>query len=232
MNTNEVYLTCKQHLSLFKKEIDCLKINTCLEIGPGKGALSQYLDKANTLHVEINPKYAAFLKNYKVIYKNFFDLEPYAVDTLVSNLPFDQAFRILQHVYFRWPSISQCLVILPEEMLNDINGTSLKGFYYRQMYCFERKFKIPANCFTPSIKINCVAVVLTRKIRKYIIQIKNIRALKMLKTYFPWGGDKRLHLLEGDELETFLESCKNNKDKYAAYISFHECNSEYNKSLL
>ena len=177
-----------------------------LEIGPGKGALTDeilknkpksltLIEKDNLLSNELKLKYSHNKKitiyNKDVLKFNF--EKKLKKDTIIfGNLPYNIASQILVNIikFKKWPPKYSCLIFMfQKEMADRIigkYGTSKYGRLsiltnYRLSILY--KFKVSPNCFFPRPKIDST-VLLLKPNSKIKNKIKNIENLEKITHVF------------------------------------------------
>jgi 16S rRNA (adenine1518-N6/adenine1519-N6)-dimethyltransferase len=191
-------------LNIIKKitnQID-IKNKNILEIGPGKGALTDQIvkknpksliliEKDNKLSEELKLKYKNF-KNVKIFNKDIlkFNLERILLKNSIifGNLPYNISSQILIKIlkFKMWPPKYSALIFMfQKEMAERVIGKFNTSKYGRlsiitnyKLNVFN-KFDVSPNCFSPKPKI--VSTVLYLKPNKKIFNgIKNIENLEKI----------------------------------------------------
>ena len=191
-------------LNIIKKitnQID-IKNKNILEIGPGKGALTDQIvkknpksliliEKDNKLSEELKLKYKNF-KNIKIFNKDIlkFNLERILLKNSIifGNLPYNISSQILIKIlkFKMWPPKYSALIFMfQKEMAERVLGKFNTSKYGRlsiitnyKLNVFN-KFDVSPNCFSPKPKI--VSTVLYLKPNKKIFNgIKNIENLEKI----------------------------------------------------
>ena len=191
-------------LNIIKKitnQID-IKNKNILEIGPGKGALTDQIvkknpksliliEKDNKLSEELKLKYKNF-KNVKIFNKDIlkFNLERILLKNSIifGNLPYNISSQILIKIlkFKMWPPKYSALIFMfQKEMAERVLGKFNTSKYGRlsiitnyKLNVFN-KFDVSPNCFSPKPKI--VSTVLYLKPNKKIFNgIKNIENLEKI----------------------------------------------------
>jgi len=196
-------------LNIVKKIINLTAISdkNILEIGPGKGALTDeilknkprsltLIEKDNLLSNELKLKYN---KNKKIIIYNKdvlkFNFEKkLEEDTIIfGNLPYNIASQILVNIirFKKWPPKYSCLIFMfQKEMADRIIGKYGTSKYGRLSILTNyrlnllNKFNISPNCFFPKPKIDSTVLFLkpNSKIKNKIKNIKNLE--KITRIFF------------------------------------------------
>ena len=191
-------------LNIIKKitnQVD-IKNKNILEIGPGKGALTDQIikknpksliliEKDNKLSEELKLKYKNF-KNVKIFNKDIlkFNLERILLKNSIifGNLPYNISSQILIKIlkFKMWPPKYSALIFMfQKEMAERVIGKFNTSKYGRlsiitnyKLNVFN-KFDVSPNCFSPKPKI--VSTVLYLKPNKKIFNgIKNIENLEKI----------------------------------------------------
>jgi len=195
-------------LNIIKKIINLPEIfnNNILEIGPGKGALTEQIlnkkpkslilvEKDNFLSNELKLKYK---KNKKVIVFNNdilkFDLEKkLKKNTIIfGNLPYNIASQILVKIirFKKWPpKYSDLIFMFQKEMAERIIGKFNTSKYGRLSILtnyrlkVSSKFNVSPNCFFPKPKIDSTVLYL-KPSKKISNKIKNVENLEKITHIF------------------------------------------------
>jgi 16S rRNA (adenine1518-N6/adenine1519-N6)-dimethyltransferase len=138
-----------------------------LEIGGGDGRLTKYL-KGDITVIEIDKRFQEYLKNYKVIWKDFLEVEPFEVDYIIGNVPYYISSLILFKL-LDW-NFKKAILMFQKEfvmkmMMNagdrDYGRLSVMSQYYFKV----RLMKIISKYnFTPIPKVDS-AIIEIEKIR-------------------------------------------------------------------
>ena len=177
-----------------------------LEIGPGKGALTDeilknkpksltLIEKDNLLSNELKLKYNDNKKitiyNKDVLKFNF--EKKLEKDTIIfGNLPYNIASQILVNIikFKKWPPKYSCLIFMfQKEMADRIIGKYGTSKYGRLSILTNyrlsilNKFKVSPNCFFPRPKIDST-VLLLKPNSKIKNKIKNIENLEKITHVF------------------------------------------------
>ena len=191
-------------LNIVKKIINLTAISdkNILEIGPGKGALTDeilknkprsltLIEKDNLLSNELKLKYN---KNKKIIIYNKdvlkFNFEKkLEEDTIIfGNLPYNIASQILVNIirFKKWPPKYSCLIFMfQKEMADRIIGKYGTSKYGRLSILTNyrlnllNKFNISPNCFFPKPKIDSTVLFLkpNSKIKNKIKNVENLEKI-------------------------------------------------------
>ena len=194
--------------NIIKKIINLTTVfdKNILEIGPGKGALTDeilknkprslaLIEKDNFLSNELKLKYNNNKKitiyNKDVLKFNF--EKQLEKDTIIfGNLPYNIASQILVNIikFKKWPPKYSCLIFMfQKEMADRIIGKYGTSKYGRLSILTNyrlsvlSKFKISPNCFFPKPKIDST-VLLLKPNSKIKNKIKNIENLEKITHIF------------------------------------------------
>lgn len=149
-----------------------LRAENLVEIGPGKGALTEHLiarGKKNFTLVEIDPEMVAYLQTHlskeaeiKIVQQNFlvFDLSslPGCPTEFVSNLPYIDAADILDKV-LAWPHFFSAVFMFQKEQAQRIRAKAGEEFYgplsiFSQLRArISPICKVSRGCFNPPPKV-------------------------------------------------------------------------------
>ncbi len=188
---------------IVQKIIDALRQNSfknLLEVGPGAGALTQYLIEIPGIHfkaVELDEEKINYLiKQFpplktSLIHKNFLSIdrpfdEPF---TIVGNFPYNISTQILFKVLDWKEHVPVVIGMFQKEVAERVaskEGSKIYGvlsvliqYYYHVEYLFS----VGNECFTPQPKVQSGVVRLTK--RKTYSPVKSERAFWVLvKTAF------------------------------------------------
>ena len=195
--------------NIIKKIIGLTNIfdKNILEIGPGKGALTDeilknkpksltLIEKDNLLSNKLKLKYSHNKKitiyNKDVLKFNF--EKKLEEDTIIfGNLPYNIASQILVNIirFKKWPPKYSCLIFMfQKEMADRIIGKHGTSKYGRLSILTNyrlnllNKFNISPNCFFPKPKIDSTVLFLkpNSKIKNKIKNIKNLE--KITRIFF------------------------------------------------
>jgi 16S rRNA (adenine1518-N6/adenine1519-N6)-dimethyltransferase len=162
-------------------DLPCQKQSSILEIGPGHGALTQWLlpKCSNLTAVEIDnfciPKLQEKFKNNKnfnLVHKNFlqFDIEAYIRENpgscLAGNLPYNMATAIITHILPHITKTKGCMFMTQAEVAERITAKAKgKGYGSLSVFCAchanSRIMRlIPPEHFNPKPKVNSATIFL------------------------------------------------------------------------
>ena len=188
--------------NIIKKIINLVEIKNkdIIEIGPGKGALTEeilkkkpksltVIEKDTVLASELKKNYSN-LKNTKVINADIlkYDVEKIDNDQTVifGNLPYNISSQILVKIlkFKKWPpKFSNLILMFQKELGNKIIGKFLTDDYGRLSILSNyrlkniNKFSVSPNCFFPKPKVNSMVIHFT-PINRESFKIKKIENLE------------------------------------------------------
>ena len=188
-------------LNIIKKITNLIKISNknILEIGPGKGALTDEILKKNprsltliekdiSICKELQAKYIKN-KNIQIYNKDFlkFDIEKLLKDKTIifGNLPYNVSSQILvKMIKFKYwpPKYTDLVFMFQKEMSQRILGSyNTKNYGRLSIFANYRlniinKFDVSPNCFSPKPKVN--STVLLFKPKRSLIDIKDMNNLE------------------------------------------------------
>ena len=195
-------------LNIIKKITNQVEIknNNILEIGPGKGALTNQIlkkkpksliliEKDNVLYDELRFKYKSY-KNIKIYNKDILKCNVEKIlkkNTIIfGNLPYNISSQILIKIlrFKLWPPKYSALIFMfQKEMADRIIGKFNTSKYGRlsiitnyKLKIFN-KFNISPNCFSPKPKVISTVLYLEPNKRIYG-RIKNIKNLEKITQIF------------------------------------------------
>jgi len=154
-----------------------------LEIGPGKGVLTQYLvtdEKINLRVVEIDRDSVAYLKEYypalSIIEGDFLKLELAALFSnrfsIIGNFPYNISSQIFFKVLENKGLVDEVVCMLQKEVADRIAAPSGSKTYgilsvlLQAFYAIEYLFKVPPGVFNPPPKVMSAVIRLKRNDRK------------------------------------------------------------------
>ena len=188
--------------NIIKKIINSVDIRNknVVEIGPGKGALTEEILKNNPKSLTLIEKDNSLFENLNLKFSHYNFLEFYNEDILnlnvekiikeetiiFGNLPYNISSQILvKFLKFNvWPpKFNDLILMFQKELADKITGKYLSTNYGRisiiSNYRFKilKKFNVSANCFIPKPKVTST-VLHFRPIQKNRFEIKNISNLE------------------------------------------------------
>ena len=190
--------------NIIKKIINFININdkNIIEIGPGKGALTEEIIKNNPKSLILIEKDNVLFENLKLKYSNNHILKLYNDDILniniekiikddtivFGNLPYNISSQILiKFLKFKvWPPrFSDLILMFQKELADKITGKYSTADYGRisiisnyRLKVF-RKFNISPNCFIPKPKVTSTLLHF-HPINKKKFKIKNVSNLEKI----------------------------------------------------
>lgn len=170
------FLTDGNYIRKIVDALDVQKEETVIEIGPGRGALTEKLiEKAgNVIAIEIDSDLIPILdesfgqnQNFQLIesdalkvdFSRFRNPQPAIRNKLVANLPYYISTAILQHLAVYKENFSELVLMLQKEVVERITaapGNSERGFLTVLIEAFfesEKLFDVPPNAFSPAPKV-------------------------------------------------------------------------------
>jgi len=194
------------------------KNDSILEIGPGLGALTEYLAGQTTslALVELDKGFVRYLKkkfsDLTIIQDNFLKINlPDKFNKIVSNLPYYCASEIIFLIATKYLKAQEVYLTIQKEMAERIlaiSGTKSYGaltinlnFYFKPKILF----KIKANSFFPVPEVDSSFIKLERRKNKLLPLPETPLFHKIVKSAF-WGRRKMLKkaLLEAPHLNLEL----------------------------
>lgn len=189
--------------NIIRKIVDALgaeQFENLLEVGPGAGALTQYLIQlpaVNFKAVELDDEKVQYLKNTfpqladKIIHKSFLDIdkpfdEPFIV---IGNFPYNISTQILFKILEWKDNVPVVVGMFQKEVAERAaskEGNKVYGVLSVLMqayYSVEYLFDVPPGCFNPPPKVMSGVIKLRRKTER--LHVKSDRAFWVLvKTAF------------------------------------------------
>jgi 16S rRNA (adenine1518-N6/adenine1519-N6)-dimethyltransferase len=166
-----------------------------LEVGPGAGALTQYLIKLDDINfkaVELDDEKIAYLKNKypilsdKIIAADFLQIEiPFEEPfTVIGNFPYNISTQILFKIIDWKDQVPVVIGMFQKEVAQRAAsgpGSKVYGVLsalIQAFYDVEYLFDVSPDCFNPPPKVMSGVIRLTR--RKTPLDVKSDRAYKVL----------------------------------------------------
>ena len=190
--------------NIIKKIINSVNIRNknVVEIGPGKGALTEEILKNNPKSLALIEKDNSLFENLSLKFSHYNFLKFYNEDILnlniekiikeetiiFGNLPYNISSQILVKFlkFSIWPpKFSDLILMFQKELADKITGKYLSTNYGRisiiSNYRLKvlKKFNVSANCFFPKPKITSTLLHF-RPIQKNGFEIKNINNLEKI----------------------------------------------------
>ncbi len=191
-------------LNIVKKIINITEISKkdILEIGPGKGFLTDEIIKKNPKSLILVEKDNHLFKQLKLKYNNFKNIKIYNEDILkfnlenkikkntiiFGNLPYNISSQILVKIvrFRKWPpKFSSLIFMFQKEMADRIAGNFNTSKYGRLSILTNyrlkilKKFNVSPNCFFPRPKITST-VLYFKPYHKIQYKIKKIQNLEKI----------------------------------------------------
>ena len=174
------------------------KTKNVLEVGPGMGALTQFLIKKEyTLKViEIDKESVSYLKlkypPLKICEGNFLDLDlknefPFNF-SLIGNFPYNISSQILFKVFKNKNQINELVGMFQKEVAERIAAKKGKkkgilSIFLQLFYNIEYCLTVNRNAFHPSPKVESAIIRLTRNNRK-TLQVDEKKFIQIVKSAF------------------------------------------------
>ena len=178
-----------------------IKNRNIIEIGPGKGALTDeiikkkpkslfLIEKDTNLARDLRIKYNQE-RNIKIICKDFlkYDLEKILIKNslIIGNLPYNISSQILVKILkLKWPPKFQDLVLmfqkeLGEKIIGKFPSTEYGRLSILRNYRLkiENKFLVSSHCFFPKPKVTSMVIHFKPK-NKYLARIRNLKNLEKI----------------------------------------------------
>lgn len=178
------FLTDKNYIGKIVDALEPQKDETIVEIGPGRGALTEKLIEraGNVIAIELDSDLIPLLnesfgrnENFRLIesdalkvdFSTFRNPQSAIRNKLVANLPYYISTAILQHLAVYRENFSELVLMLQKEVVERITaepGNSERGFLTVLIEAFfesEKLFDVPPNAFFPAPKVWSAIVKLT-----------------------------------------------------------------------
>jgi 23S rRNA (adenine-N6)-dimethyltransferase len=162
-------------------EVELRSDDLLVEIGPGKGIISEALasmikNKGRLILVELDKKYCKILsekfvgnQNIEVLNKNFIDFDlPKKSFKVFSNIPFNYTSDILTKLLDPLNAMSSAYLIMQKQALERWSKGSLKALQNYPFFSFSTLYKFSKKDFIPSPSVDCVLAKIIRR-EKYLI---------------------------------------------------------------
>ena len=230
------FLVDQNYVRKIVDALDLMDSDTVVEIGPGRGAITEYLVEsgANVIAIELDRELVPILRETFAGNSNFgvvetdattvdfasllSDREPKVKDQsskikLVANLPYYISTPILQHLSTQRHLFEQLVLMFQKEVVDRVTakpGDSERGFLtvlVEAAFDVEKLFDVPANAFRPVPKV-------TSSVARFVPEGKKIENdesfRKMLSVAF---SQKRKTIL--NNLKTVFPDAKDILDRSA-----------------
>ena len=244
--------------NIIKKIISLVKIKNknIIEIGPGKGALTEEILKNKPKLLSIIEKDSIFAEKLKYKFKKIDNVKIYNQDVLkfniedivkqnsaiLGNLPYNISSQILVKIlkFKKWPPNFTDLVLMFQKELGDkIIGKYQSSNYGRlsilSNYRLEliSKFLVSANCFFPKPKVTSLVIHFKpKKIKSF--NIKNIDNLEKLTNIFFSNKRKMINknirkILNDNEIKQIPEINLSSRPSEIAPDTYYKLTELYEK---
>ncbi|MGX7592514.1 16S rRNA (adenine(1518)-N(6)/adenine(1519)-N(6))-dimethyltransferase RsmA [Candidatus Karelsulcia muelleri] len=189
-----------------------------IEVGPGKGILTQYLLDSNLLIIEIDSLYVNLLRNKfpklknRILNVDFIKFNPLHFNftnfIIIGNFPYSISSQILFYILKYKEFISECLGMFPKQVgerivnKNNISGlTILINSFFKTKYLFT----VNNSVFSPKPKIKSAVIKLIKRENKKNINYSILH--KVVKTAF---NQRRKKLKNSLKYLLFKKNFRNN----------------------
>lgn len=196
------FLIDKNMILKIIKHIDPKDNEKIVEVGPGQGALTDYLLQSGgkLILVELDSNLAKLLsdkysnsKNIKVVEGNILKIdwnEFLPIDKIVGNLPYNISSQIIIKMFQHHDKINSAIITIQKEFAERLVSAPKSKKYgilsvYSQLYCDAKiLFKIPNQVFRPIPKVE--SAVIEMKFHKNLkYEIDNLEFFhKIIRTAF------------------------------------------------
>lgn len=178
------FLKSKEILSKIASSVEVGEKDLIIEIGPGMGALTEYLSLKNSYLVcyEIDKRMDVYLKKYenkkcKIIYGDFLKQDiledtkdiPYENVYVVANIPYYITSPIISKLIEMKVKTKEIVLLVQKEFAQRITAESKHKeynaftLYVDLEYDASLLFKVGKEHFTPSPKVDSAVIKLSRK---------------------------------------------------------------------
>lgn len=222
-----------------------------LEIGCGKGALTQFLfnQKKKSYHiVELDGRWAKyiyeeyknkvnqfFVHNENILDYHLFENERYII---VGNIPYHITCPIIEKLFLWCHNIDQAIIMMQEEVAQKIakRGGSSYGplsVVAQLLFDIELSLKIESEYFIPQPKVNSRIVIFKKKLEQKLISEDYIFFRKYIAGFFSFPRKKIKHQgLPSCILQSLTETQKNLRAQEISPDEFLVLYCQYRKLLL
>ncbi|MGX7592376.1 16S rRNA (adenine(1518)-N(6)/adenine(1519)-N(6))-dimethyltransferase RsmA [Candidatus Karelsulcia muelleri] len=155
-----------------------------IEVGPGKGILTQYLLASNLLIIEIDSRYVNILRNKfpllkkRIINIDFLKFNPLHFNftnfILIGNFPYSISSQILFYILKYKDFITECIGMFPKDVSDRIvnkRNKKISGLTILIKSYFQTKYLFTVNnsVFSPKPKVKSAVIkIIKRKNKKNI----------------------------------------------------------------
>lgn len=236
----QVFLKNKKYIQKILDNLD-LKNKIVLEIGPGKGAVTDYLiDRVKYLYcLDVDRRFCIFLKNkfknkknVKIIHTDIlkFQLSKLGENlTVFGNIPYQISSQLIKYLIDNRKYINKAYLTFQKEFVQKLtakpstcnyNFLSCYSQYYAQI---EKLFNIPASAFEPVPKVNSAFLAMNFYTKSpYFVKNEDF-LFKTIRKAFSSRRKKIINSLPviGNSCD-FFSSLKINPDLRAENISLEE----------
>ncbi len=191
-----------------------------LEIGPGLGSLTHYLEEYDLDVVEIDKKLSKFLSdsypNLNIITNDILKVDVSKYDKIISNLPYYLTTEIVTYLLLNASNASRLVLMMQKEAINrfidDVNQKSYSpiGILIQLIGSIKKEIAVSRNNFYPIPNVDSVILTIDLDINKKTKE--NYQIYNMCKSLFI---NKRKTIL--NNLTSYL------KDKQKAILALQEC---------
>lgn len=178
------FLVDQNYLKKIIDAVDACPDDTIIEIGPGRGAITEQLVEsgANVIAIELDREFVSLLnerfiesENFRVIEADASNIDlgaliaPTSSAKLVANLPYNVSTAILQALAKQRQAFSSLILMFQKEVVDRITampGNSERGYLtviIEFAFTSEKLFDVPPTAFRPVPKVDSSVVRLTPK---------------------------------------------------------------------
>ena len=240
------FLVDQHYIAKIIASLNMQKGETVVEIGAGRGALTEILIEsgANVIAIELERNMIAVLRerfdrksNFKLIesdalkidFREFADTEAQKPKIkIVANLPYNISTAILQKLIEQRDCLSEMILMFQREVVQRITarvGNSERGFLTVLTEAYltaEKLFDVPPNAFFPAPKVWSSVVRLKPKIE---IEIENEKLFRQIVS--AGFRQKRKTIMnnlksEFSDIGKILENCGIDAPRRAETLTFEE----------
>ena len=229
------FLINKEICKKITEKLSFKKYNELIEIGPGKGALTKFIDYDKTTLIEIDNDCVKYIKNNfpkfknKIIQKDFLKIENKYFKNkkigIIGNFPYNISSQIVFKIIENKKNIFEVVGMFQKELAERIcskEGSKKYGIisvltqlYYNTEYLFE----VNQDQFFPKPKVMSAVIRLQKK-EKINYKINETKIKKILKTSFNQRRKKLKNSLS--KINFHLEKENNIFDKRPEQLSLEE----------